>query len=1008
MDNRRMSARAEAGASQTGRVGREVTSVQFLDRAVELTRANWEIILFVGIMAVVVLTRFWDLGSRAMHHDESIHAYFTNYYLQTGDYTTTAGFGGGYDPTYHGPFLYTIGALGFLLFGVTEATARLMPAIFGVILVGLCWLLRPFIGRAAALIAAGLLLISPSITYYSRALRHDIYALTGLFLLFICILWFLRTHQARWVYLGALGLIVAYASHELTFIVAFIFIAFLAIAAFTYNAFSGGARYSSRRYNYEEDVNPVRSALSGLATQRWTLIAAALLFFAVYTVLFTNFLTKPQLIFSGIIEGFNYWLFQQKEARGNQPLFYYMLMMPIYEPLALFAGIGTTIYLVVKWIKGEGDTAIAEDDVDVTPVNADALVEDDYGHPLPTMGAMRGLALGFLAFWSFGAFIAFSIAGEKMPWLTMQIALPFSILAAAGLGKLIAGMEWREVRRGGGLFLGVGVLLFIFAAFSLVSYLNGSMPKAQGAGADLQNGIRGVLLFLFTIGLLALAGWLAYKMLPGRAIKLIGFTFAVVLALYGIRSMTLANYRHSDVPTEMLVYTQSAPDTVIVSDLVKRLSRDTTSFDADRNAQDVTGGNSLTIALDQNDAVEWPFDWYFRDMKKLVYHNTDGWKNNTANIAPNTAVIIASQATEDEPNFQTFIKDKYTTNEYVLNWWFPEIGTYKNDNNQGDVGMALKWLGSNGMKYLLYRDPGLPLGSRNFYLHVRNDLAGKTGLASAGTVGSAANPVTPTGQIYGMLDLAPQGAERGQFNLPRGIATAPDGSFYVVDTANMRVQKFDSTGKYLALIGSKGSDNGQFNPFSDTATGTGPGGVAVDKAGNVYVADTWNHRVQKFDPSGKFLLAWGSFINLSDAASAGDNDKNSKFFGPRGIAVGPDGNVYVTDTGNKRVSIFTPEGKFVREISSGVTPDKTTGGVRLQCAGRDERASGRRGRAGRQRVRGRFAEQEDTEVRLGGQVRGAVGDTWDRMGPWQLSGAVPGDGRAGERVRDGTYGREGD
>src|SRR4051812_47331167 len=122
MDNRRMSARAEAGASRPGQVSRQrAADVPFLDRALELTRTNWEVILYVGIMALVVLTRFWDLGARAMHHDEAIHAYFTNYYLQTGDYTTTANFGGGYDPTYHGPFLYNLGALGFLLFGVTEA-----------------------------------------------------------------------------------------------------------------------------------------------------------------------------------------------------------------------------------------------------------------------------------------------------------------------------------------------------------------------------------------------------------------------------------------------------------------------------------------------------------------------------------------------------------------------------------------------------------------------------------------------------------------------------------------------------------------------------------------------------------------------------------------------------------------------------------------------------------------------------------------------------------------------
>jgi uncharacterized protein (TIGR03663 family) len=929
MDNRRMSARAESGASRTTGIGAGrrdgggVTVTSALDRAFELTRLNWEVILFVGIMVAAFLTRVIDLGDRAFHHDESIHAYFSNYYLQTGNFTNpgTAA-NGGYDPTYHGPFLYSIVAFGFFLFGTNDAIARLMPALFGILLIGLIWLLRPFIGRTGALVGAFLVLISPSITYYSRSLRHDIFALTGLLLLFVSILWFIRTHQAKWVYLGALGFIVAYASHELTFIVAFIFALFLLIAAFAYNTFSGsgGAR---------DDVNPVRSALSALRTQRWTLTGAVLIILGVYVVMYTNFLTRPDLVLSGIIEGFQYWFLQQKEARGNQPIFYYVMLMPIYEPLALLAGTGTVVYMLVKWIRGDGDTVTADDGADGFPANADVPVDDEYGHPLPVIGAVRGFAWSFLAFWAFGAFVAFSVAGEKMPWLNMQIALPFTLLAAAGIGKLLSGMEWKEVRKGGGLFLGVALVLFIFAAYSFASFLTGAMPKPTGAGSDFQNVLRGILLFVFTVGLLALGGWLSYKLLPGRAAKVIGFTITIFLALYGIRSMVELNYNHGDVPNEMMVYTQSAPDTTIVSDLLHRLSRDETSFDSDRNAQDVTGGHGLPIALDQNDATDWPFEWYLRDMKKLTYFNLQQWQDNNAAVAPNQAVIIASEATEKEANFKTFLGDKYSTNKYTLNWWFPEE-TYRDSTTTdphapGNFGKALSLMFGNSMKYLLYRDPGKPLGSRSFYLHIRNDLAVKVGLGSAGVITSTPDVTTPppNSPVHAMTDLAQASAERGAFNLPRGIATGPDGSFYVVDTGNMRIQKFDSTGKFVALIGAgKGNGDGQFAPLNDQSVGTGPGGIAVDKQGNIYVADTWNHRIQKFTGDGTFLTAWGGFIDLGNADSANDSDKGTKFYGPRGVAIGPDGNVYVADTGNKRISIFKPDGTYVREISSGKSADK--------------------------------------------------------------------------------------
>ncbi|HET6312254.1 MAG TPA: DUF2298 domain-containing protein, partial [Chloroflexia bacterium] len=190
----------------------------------------------------------------------------------------------------------------------------------------------------------------------------------------------------------------------------------------------------------------------------------------------------------------------------------------------------------------------------------------------------------------------------------------------------------------------------------------------------------------------------------------------------------------------------------------------------------------------------------------------------------------------------------------------------------------------------------------------------------AGTTPPPAGQFDPNAPPAGLFDRVPAGPNRGQFNFPRGIAADAEGNFYVVDTHNLRIQKFDRDGKFVTMFGSKGNGNGQFLPFSDEAEGTGPGGIAVDAAGNLYVADTWNHRVQKFDRDGKFLAQWGSFINMADASATADPDANRKFFGPRGVAIGPDGDVYVTDTGNKRVLIFGPDGSYKRQISSGMSP----------------------------------------------------------------------------------------
>jgi len=75
------------------------------------------------------------------------------------------------------------------------------------------------------------------------------------------------------------------------------------------------------------------------------------------------------------------------------------------------------------------------------------------------------------------------------------------------------------------------------------------------------------------------------------------------------------------------------------------------------------------------------------------------------------------------------------------------------------------------------------------------------------------------------------------FSSPNGVAVDGSGNVYVADTGNHRIQKFSSSGVFVDTWGSKGRENGQFKY---------PAGVAVDGSGNVHVADSGNHRIQKF------------------------------------------------------------------------------------------------------------------------------------------------------------------
>ncbi len=142
-----------------------------------------------------------------------------------------------------------------------------------------------------------------------------------------------------------------------------------------------------------------------------------------------------------------------------------------------------------------------------------------------------------------------------------------------------------------------------------------------------------------------------------------------------------------------------------------------------------------------------------------------------------------------------------------------------------------------------------------------------------------------------LLQWGSSGVGAGQFSGPHGIEVDAEGNVYVADTGNHRVQKFTGGGAFLSQWGSLGSGAGQFNH---------PHGIAIGPQGNVYVAETGNNRVQKFTSEGLFLTMWGSF---------GDGD--GQFRHTHGLAVDGDGNVFVADRNQNRIQKFTSDGVFI-------------------------------------------------------------------------------------------------
>lgn len=132
---------------------------------------------------------------------------------------------------------------------------------------------------------------------------------------------------------------------------------------------------------------------------------------------------------------------------------------------------------------------------------------------------------------------------------------------------------------------------------------------------------------------------------------------------------------------------------------------------------------------------------------------------------------------------------------------------------------------------------------------------------------------------------------------PSDVDIGPACDVYIVDSENDRIQVFDSSGAFLRMWGATGSRLGEMR-FRDPGGGNATCGIALDEQGNVFVTDSSNRRVQRFDRIGRFITAW-----------VGIDEEDSQALGtPVGVAVDRQGNVYVTDLDRQAVFKTNREG----------------------------------------------------------------------------------------------------
>ncbi len=698
------------------------------------------------LLVLAVVSRFWDLGSRAMMHDESIHTYYPWLLYQGEGYT--------HDPLSHGPFLFHANALMYFLFGDSDATSRIVPALAGLLLVGAPWLLRAprHLGRYGALAAGLFFLLSPSLLYYTRFIRHDPYTVVGTLLLLVAIFRFIERPQRRWLILagGMLGFL--YTNHEIVFAIAALFVGLLGLALLAgqlrplvpvvlgggalavlvlvvYRASpdrlggalpeipwdsSGPANLqptpdNQRQFYVDLLTHPLVLALlavvaltlvaAWLVIRRLTLpdarqpdadgyatgwvevrfadapagsIAAAfrnawrdkvgiqtalLLAVAIVATLFTTFFTNLGGLATGTFAtdgALLYWLGQQDVQRGEQPWFYFLLMAPQYELLAL--GLGLPAIALTLW-RGLG-----------AGLRRRAFAAD----PKLTLRL-------FLVGWALGITVALSYAGEKMPWLIVHIALPLILLAATLVDELVE--RWRasraqapgsdrEATAGFSLRPGrisdrwvtpviAGGLIALGSAWLLLASRLTSprfVETRDGVERVIAQGARDdwwqlVVPPLVAVGLIAIAVWLAGATRAARATMVALVLGLLVLQVHaGFR----LGFTDGDVARDSLIYNTTTPDvTRMMSDL-------------ERLSWEVTGDRSL--AIQYGDDVNWPLYWYLRDFSGSYFDSS---------VEAGTDVPVIILPSSDAANASALLGG-YTEQRYVLRWHEPESAIYRN------------------------------------------------------------------------------------------------------------------------------------------------------------------------------------------------------------------------------------------------------------------------------------------------------------------------------------------
>ncbi len=336
---------------------------------------NKTIIIFLIIVIAGFSIRIYDLAENPLDFDESIHAFTSFLLFKEGIYN--------YEPATHGPFLYYITAGIFHVAGDNIMSARLLPAVFGGLMVLLLLPLRRFLGDVKFILISGMFAFSYSFIIFSRQIRHDIFIAFFILAFLACMVLFVERHSKSYLYLGFASLAITMAIKPTTYIFMFILVFFLILKKNIY---------------FPSIVNYLKN------NKIYSLIYIALIFIAINYLFYHD-------ISAGFFKMAGTWIDMYKlDSNRNDflfpPVYFYLLNLIKSEFLIFVTGlIGCVYYLSSK-------------------------KENQF--------------IDFCSFWALCSLLIFSIMAYKTPDLILNILLPFTIVSGFFLGDIIERFFYKD------------------------------------------------------------------------------------------------------------------------------------------------------------------------------------------------------------------------------------------------------------------------------------------------------------------------------------------------------------------------------------------------------------------------------------------------------------------------------------------------------------------------------------------------------------------------------------